>query len=56
MTFPLDSLQPPQKNDVDEQAQVSINVGLLCNERPGVAGLPFILSSESIILSKHTLD
>jgi hypothetical protein len=35
-----------EKNDVNEHAQVSIHVGLLCNEPPGKAGLPFIKSSE----------
>jgi len=43
MIVPLDSLQPPaKKTDVDEHFQMSIHVGLLCNELPGVAGLPFI--------------
>jgi len=27
---------------VDEHFQMSIHIGLLCNELPGVAGLPFI--------------
>ena len=30
-----------KKTDVNEHIQVSIHVGLLCNELPGVAGLPF---------------
>jgi hypothetical protein len=42
MIVPLDSLQPRKKNDVDEHIQMSIHVGLLCNELPGVAGPPFI--------------
>jgi len=31
-----------KKPDVDEHPQMSIRVGLLRNELPGVAGLPFI--------------
>jgi hypothetical protein len=42
MSFSLDSLQPPQKTDVDEHIQMSIHVGLLYNKLPGVAGLPFV--------------
>jgi hypothetical protein len=31
-----------KKTDVNEHIQVSIHVGLLCNEPPDMAGLPFI--------------
>jgi hypothetical protein len=35
-----------KKTDVNEHIQVSIHVGLLCNEPPDTAGLPFIKSSD----------
>ena len=41
--------QPPQlkKADVAKHPKVLNHVGLLCNEPPGTAGLPFIKSSDS---------
>jgi len=35
-----------EKTDVDEHSHAFIHVGLLCNEPPSMAGLPFIQSSD----------
>lgn len=36
-----------KKADVNEHNLVSIHVGVLCNEPPKIAGLPFIKSSDN---------
>jgi hypothetical protein len=42
----LKSPQAQKKADVVKHPKVLNHVGLLCNEPPGAAGLPFIKSSE----------